>query len=89
MMNTWYASDWGQAYRPSYAEIRRTVVRHIQVYLYHLLIGLGPNYCKRANIVVPPGDNIHSYHLTMVTKNYCAPGLIDCALGLKYLDTPV
>ena len=30
MTNTWYASDWDQAYRPSYAKIRRTVVRHIQ-----------------------------------------------------------
>ena len=34
MTNTWYASDWDQAYRPSYAEIRHTVVRHIQVHLY-------------------------------------------------------
>ena len=34
MTNTWYASDRDQAYRPSYAKIRRTVVRHIQVHLY-------------------------------------------------------
>ena len=34
MTNTWYTSDWDQAYRPSYAKIRRTVVRHIQVHLY-------------------------------------------------------
>ena len=34
MTNTWYASD--QAYRPSYAKIRRTVVRHIQVHLYNI-----------------------------------------------------
>ena len=34
MTNTWYASDWDQAYRPSYAKIHRTVVRHIQVHLY-------------------------------------------------------
>ena len=34
MTNTWYASDWDQAYRPSYAKIRRTVVCHIQVHLY-------------------------------------------------------
>ena len=34
MTNPWYASDWDQAYRPSYAKIRRTVVRHIQVHLY-------------------------------------------------------
>ena len=34
MTNTWYASDWGQAYCLSYAKIRHTVVRHIQVYLY-------------------------------------------------------
>ena len=34
MTNTRYASDWDQAYRPSYAKIRRTVVRHIQVHLY-------------------------------------------------------
>ena len=34
MTNTWYASDWDQAYCPSYAKIRRTVVRHIQVHLY-------------------------------------------------------
>ena len=34
MTNTWYASDLGQAYRPSYAKIRHTVVRHIQVHLY-------------------------------------------------------
>ena len=32
--NTWYASDWDQAYRPSYEKIRRKVVRHIQVHLY-------------------------------------------------------
>ena len=43
----------------------------------------------KANIVVPPGDNIHSYYGTTVTKNCCAPGLIGCALRLKYLDTPV
>ena len=35
MTNTWYASDWDQAYRPSYAKICRTVVRHIQVHLYN------------------------------------------------------
>ena len=35
MTNTWYASDWDQAYRPSYAKICRTVVRHIQVHLYY------------------------------------------------------
>ena len=34
MANTWYASDWDQAYRLSYAKICRTVVRHIQVHLY-------------------------------------------------------
>ena len=34
MTNTRFASDWDQAYRPSYAKIRRTVVRHIQVHLY-------------------------------------------------------
>ena len=37
----------------------------------------------RANIVVPPDDNIHSYYRTMVTRNYCSPGLIDSAPGLK------
>ena len=37
---------------------------------------------------VPPGDNIHSYYRTTVTKNCCAPGPIDCAPGLKNLDTP-
>ena len=34
MKNTWYASDWDQAYRPSYAKSCRTVVGHIQVHLY-------------------------------------------------------
>ena len=34
MTNTCYASDWDQAYCPSYAKIRHTVVRHIQVHLY-------------------------------------------------------
>ena len=34
MTNTRYPSDWDQAYRPSYAKICRTVVRHIQVHLY-------------------------------------------------------
>ena len=34
MTNTSYASDWDQAYCSSYAKIRRTVVRHIQVHLY-------------------------------------------------------
>ena len=38
MTNTWYASDWDQAYRPSYAKIRRTVVRHIQVHLYIYIV---------------------------------------------------
>ena len=45
MTNTWYASDWDQAYRPSYAKIRRTEVRHIQVHLYicpHVyILGMG------------------------------------------------
>ena len=36
MTNTWYASDWDQAYRPSYSKICRTVVRHIQVHLYQI-----------------------------------------------------
>ena len=31
----------------------------------------------RANIVVPPDDNIHSYYRTTVSKNCCAPGFID------------
>ena len=36
-----------------------------------------------------PGDNyIHGYYRTSVTKNCCALGRIDCAPGLKYLDTP-
>ena len=35
MTNTWYASDWDQAYRPSYAKICHTVVRHVQVHLYN------------------------------------------------------
>ena len=38
MTNTWYASDWDQACRPSYAKICRTVVRHIQVHLYWALL---------------------------------------------------
>ena len=33
MRNTWYASDLDQVYRPWYAKICRTVVRHIQVHL--------------------------------------------------------
>ena len=36
MTNT--ASDWDQAYRPSYAKIRHTVVRHIQVHLQYSLL---------------------------------------------------
>ena len=56
--------------------------------MYYLLIGLGPNYCKMANIVVPPGDNFYSYFQTTDAKNWCASGLVDCAPGLKYLDTP-
>ena len=36
-----YASDWDQAYCPSYAKICRTVVRHIQVHLYYISIFLG------------------------------------------------
>ena len=35
MTNTWYASDWDQAYRPSYAKTCHTVVRHTQVHLYN------------------------------------------------------
>ena len=37
MTNTWYESDWDQAYRPSYAKICHTVVCHIQVHLYHYI----------------------------------------------------
>ena len=44
---------------------------------------------RRADIVVPPGDNIHSYYRTMLTKNSYAPGPINFAPGLKHLDTPV
>ena len=33
MTNNWYASDLDQAYRPSYAKICHSVVRHIQVHL--------------------------------------------------------
>ena len=40
MTNTWYASNLDQAYRPSYAKIRRTVVRHIQVHLYYTITEL-------------------------------------------------
>ena len=36
MPNTLYASNWDQAYRPSYAKIPYTVVRHIQVHLYNI-----------------------------------------------------
>ena len=32
--NTCYASDWDQAYRPSYAKICCTVARPFQVHLY-------------------------------------------------------
>ena len=35
-----------------------------------------------------PGDNINSYYRTSVTINCRAQGRIDCAPGLKYLDTP-
>ena len=35
-----------------------------------------------------PGDNINSYYRTSI-KNCCAPGRIECAPGMKYLDTPV
>ena len=38
---------------------------------------------------MPPGENIHNYYRTTVPKNCCARGLIDCAPGLKCLDTPV
>ena len=40
MTNTWYASGWDQAYRPSYAKIRHTVVCHIQVHLYFICLML-------------------------------------------------
>ena len=47
MTNIWYASDWDQAYCPSYAKIRRTVIRHIQVHLYlHVL-----EYCNTAGTI--------------------------------------
>ena len=46
MTNTWYASDWDQAYCPSYAKICRTVVRHIQVHLYTYI-----NLCKWTKVV--------------------------------------
>ena len=52
------------------------------------MIGLGLNIAIRANMVGLPGDNINSYYSTSVTKNCRAPGHIDCAPGLKYLDTP-
>ena len=38
-----------------------------------------------------PGEkmNTSSYYRTSVTKKCCAPGRIDCAPGLKYLDNAV
>ena len=41
-----------------------------------------------ANILGLSGDDINSYYRTSFTKNCRAPGRIDCAPGLKYLDTP-
>ena len=35
-----------------------------------------------------PCDNINSYYRISVSKKRFAPGRIDCAPGLKYLDTP-
>ena len=60
MTNTWYALAWDQAYRPSYAKICRTVVRHIQVHLYHQIIRL---------LLGPRGVDVltyisHSYQLS-------------------------
>ena len=52
------------------------------------MIGLGLNYCYKANVVGIPGNNITIYYQTSVTKNCCAPGRVDCAPGKKYLDTP-
>ena len=43
----------------------------------------------QSDIVGAPGKNIQSYFRTTITKKCCAPGAIDCAPGLKYLDTPV
>ena len=53
MTNTWYASDWDQAYGPSYAKICRTEVRHIQVHLYCEKYVLINNYHSNVVHVVP------------------------------------
>ena len=46
----------------------------------------------RANIVMQPGYNIHSFYRTTATRNCCLlgriTGRIDYASELKYLDTP-
>ena len=35
-------------------------------------------------------DSYTAYNIGPMATNYCcAPGLIDCAQGLKYLDTPM
>ena len=48
MTYTWYTSDLDQAYLdqaycPSYAKIRHTVVRHIQVHLYFIILQVSVN----------------------------------------------
>ena len=64
MMNTWYASDWDQAYRPSYAKICHTVVRHIQVHLY-----LHPSI--KALLLPPPCNSVSHFWRGLI----CSQGM--------------
>ena len=66
MTNTWYASDWDQAYRPSYAKIRHTVVRHIQVHLYTHIHPLNRQTHSQTNIDID--TNIHPHIYTHTNK---------------------
>ena len=64
MTNTWYASNWDQSYCPSYAKIRRTVVRHIQVHLYYHIWQIycalsEPTYGSAAEHKIKWGDYIY------------------------------
>ena len=76
MTNIWYASDWDQAYRPSYAKICRIVVRHIQVHLYtYIYIKSGiayPNQSDVHHIYLPliPKSNVLNYFVTLGPSGY-------------------
>ena len=78
MTNTCYVSDWDQAYRPSYAKIRHTVVRHIQVHLYKELQKLSTHLPEELWPILwtlaSADSQSHTHHHSREAEAPCHPG---------------